>query len=61
MRRSYLGLTSEAVSIEGRGSEHIVHSVGVEDECGVRDVMLSGRLMVYKSLNVDILLIEADL
>ena len=44
--RSYDDFTSEAVSIEGRGSEHIVHSVGVEDECRVRDVMLSGRLKV---------------
>ena len=38
-----------------------MHSVGVEDEGGVRDVMLSCRLKVYTSLNVDILLIEADL
>ena len=64
MRRSYLGLTSEAVSIEGRGAEHIVHSVGVEDECGVGDVMLSGRLKVLFVIDCfqsHILLIDADL
>ena len=40
-------LTSDSVSVEGRGSEHVVHSVGVQHERGIRDVMLPGSLGQY--------------
>ena len=42
-----LMLTSDPITIEGRGTEHVVNSVGVQDEGGVGDVMLSGGLNVY--------------
>ena len=40
-------LTSDSVSVEGRWSEHVVHSVGVQHERGVRDVVLPGSLGQY--------------